>query len=166
MAEYAIIPVRSKSLSSKAARIAPTRPSIISEGATKSTPASAASIAISVSTSTVASLPRSPVFKFSKPSCPCAVYGSNARSVITTISGTSALNARIALRTRVSGLRASRPLSLLRELSSFGNNATAEMPKFSNSRHSSINKGMVKRTIPGIDSTGSAEPSPSITKTG
>ena len=161
-----MILVFSKRLSSRAARIAPTRPSIISEGATKSAPASAASTAISARISTVASLTKSPACTSNNPSWPCTVYGSSARSVITAICGSSALIARIARSTNVLGFKASRPSSVFNESSNFGNSATAGIPNVASSRHSAINSGIVRREIPGIDSIGSAAPSPSITKIG
>ena len=80
---------------SSAARIAPTRPSIMSEGATISAPATACDSAVSAKSSIERSLSTSP--SRSTPQCPWVVYWQRQTSVITTISGTTALIERIAV---------------------------------------------------------------------
>ena len=73
------MPVSTKPSSSSACRMAPTRPSIMSEGATRSAPARACTTDMRASTSTVSSLrirPSSPT----SPSCPWSVNGSRATS--------------------------------------------------------------------------------------
>ena len=66
--------------SSRASRIAPTRPSIMSEGATQSAPALACETAWRHRNSTVSSLRISPS-SATMPSCPSQLYGSSATSV-------------------------------------------------------------------------------------
>ncbi len=81
---------------SSAVRMRPTRPSIMSLGATTSAPARACTRAISARTSSVASLSTSiasagPPGRFRRtPQCPWSVYSSTQTSVITTRSGTAA----------------------------------------------------------------------------
>ena len=66
-------------------RITPTRPSIMSLGATASAPASAWEIAVFASSSRVMSLSTSP--SRTKPQCPCEVYSQRQTSVNTSRSG-------------------------------------------------------------------------------
>ena len=89
--------------------MAPTRPSIMSDGAMMSQPACACTSACLTSTATVSSLRISP--SRSNPSWPWLVKGSSATSHSTPISGTAFLMARMARQTRLSGLSASLPVS-------------------------------------------------------
>ena len=76
-------------------RIIPTRPSIMSEGATTSAPASACEIAVFASSSIVMSLSTSP--SRTKPQWPCDVYSQRQTSVITVSSGCASFSARTAI---------------------------------------------------------------------
>ncbi len=151
--------------SSSAARIAPIRPSIMSEGATTSVPAAAWERACRTSASTVASFSTWPEASIN-PSWPCVVYGSSATSVITPSSGTSFLSARTVRCTRPSGFHASRPSSLLVDGSGTGNSATAGMPSVPSRRASSTTRSIDRRSMPGIEATASRRPRPSITNSG
>ena len=82
-------------------RIAPTRPSIMSLGATTSAPASACEIAVLASSSIVMSLSTSP--SRTMPQWPCDVYSHRQTSVITTSSGWASFSARTAIWTTPSG---------------------------------------------------------------
>ena len=72
----------------------PTRPSIMSEGATMSAPAAACESAARTSCSTVASFTTSSSTRM--PQCPCEVYSQRHTSVTTSRPGTSRLIARTA----------------------------------------------------------------------
>ncbi len=72
----------------------PMRPSIMSEGATASAPASACEIAVWASSSIVISLSTSP--SRTKPQWPCEVYSQRQTSVITVRSGWASFSARTA----------------------------------------------------------------------
>jgi len=87
---------------SSASRIAPTRPSIMSDGATMSAPASACITACLHSCSMVASLRILP--SSTMPSCPLLEYGSSATSVQMTDSGRASLSILTARGTMPSGL--------------------------------------------------------------
>ena len=82
--------------------MAPTRPSIMSDGAMMSQPASACTSACRTSTATVSSLRMRP--SSISPSWPWLVKGSSATSQSTPRSGNSFLIARTDLHTRLSGL--------------------------------------------------------------
>ena len=82
--------------------MAPTRPSIMSDGAMMSQPASACTSACRTSTATVSSLRIRP--SSISPSWPWLVKGSSATSQSTPRSGNSFLIARTDLHTRLSGL--------------------------------------------------------------
>ncbi len=86
---------------SSAARIAATRPSIMSDGATMSAPASAWLTAVRASSPSVRSLSTSQPSRM--PQCPWSVYSQPQTSVIVTMSGASALIVRTARCTGPSG---------------------------------------------------------------
>ena len=81
--------------------MAPTRPSIMSDGATMSAPAAACDTAARTSCSTVGSFAISS--SMTMPQCPWSVYSQRQTSVTTRTSGTSRLIARIADCTGASG---------------------------------------------------------------
>ena len=93
--------VSAEALVVEAARMAATRPSIMSDGATMSAPASAWLTAIFASSSRVRSFTISP--SCTTPQWPWSMYSHRQTSVITTSSGTSSLMARIASWTTPSG---------------------------------------------------------------
>src|SRR5204862_6776261 len=93
-AEYAMIGVSANDDSSSASRMAPTRPSIMSEGATMSAPASACDTAVRASSSSVGSLRTAP--SSTTPQWPCLVYSQRQTSVMTSSSGTVTFTARTA----------------------------------------------------------------------
>src|SRR6266566_3456236 len=82
-----MIPTRSRLRSSSSFRMAATRPSIMSDGATKSAPATACESAASATCATVTSLRISSPSRM--PQCPCDVYSHRQTSVTTIRSGTS-----------------------------------------------------------------------------
>ena len=88
---------------SSAVRMAPTRPSIMSDGPTMSAPASAWLTACFTSTSEVVSLSTYPCSSM-MPSCPCVVNGSSATSVMMPRSGWVDFRARAARWASPSGL--------------------------------------------------------------
>ena len=90
-----------KPSSSSALRMAATRPSIMSLGATMSAPLSACVTAILASSSSVTSLTISP--SCTTPQWPWSMYSQRQTSVITTRSGNSSLMARTAICTTPSG---------------------------------------------------------------
>ncbi len=92
--QYARIGVFVYPFESSARRIAATRPSIMSDGATISAPARTCDRALAASHSSVASLSTSPLTIF--PQCPWLVYSQLHTSVMTSRSGNSRLMARIA----------------------------------------------------------------------
>src|SRR6266568_3172007 len=154
----------SKPRASRASRIAPTRPSIMSEGAMMSQPASAWTSAWRVRISTVSSLPTSPLR--STPSWPCVVKGSSATSQSTPRSGCAALTARTARQTRFSGFVASSPSGDLRSSGVTGKNATQGMPRLFASPAASTSAGIESRSTPGMEATGARAARSSCTKTG
>ena len=105
-----MIGVSARPWSSSAARSAPTRPSIMSLGATTSAPASAWDTAVRASSSSVRSLSTSPSSR-STPQWPWLVYSHRHRSVMTSRSGCSALIARVASCTIPSSSHAPEPSS-------------------------------------------------------
>ena len=111
--------------SSSAARSAPTRPSIMSLGATASAPASACETAVRASSSSVWSLSTTPSAR-STPQWPCEVYSHRHRSVKTSRSGWAALIARVASWITPSSSHAPEPSASL--LAGRPNSSTAGMP--------------------------------------
>ncbi len=107
-----MIGVSSKPSSSSAARISPTRPSIMSLGAIRSAPARAWETAVRASSSSVASLSTPPSDR-STPQCPWLVYSHRHRSVMTRSSGWASLMARVASWTMPSSSQAPEPSSSL-----------------------------------------------------
>ena len=96
-----MMPVWLQPASSSASRMRPTRPSIMSDGATMSAPATACDSAARASSSTVASLTISSPAR--TPQWPCDVYSHRHTSVTTSSPGTSRLRARTAACTGASG---------------------------------------------------------------
>ena len=107
-----MIGVSDRPCSSSAARSAPTRPSIMSLGATASAPASAWETAVRASSSSVWSLSTTPSSR-STPQWPCDVYSHRQRSVMTNRSGCAALIARVASWMTPSSSHAPEPSSSL-----------------------------------------------------
>ena len=105
-----MIGVSLRPCSSSAARSAPTRPSIMSLGASASAPAAACETAVRASSSSVASLSTTPSSR-STPQWPWLVYSQRQRSVITSRSGCAALIARVASWTTPSSSQAPEPSS-------------------------------------------------------
>ena len=102
------------------------RPSIMSDGAMTSQPASTCTSAWRHSASTVSSLTTWP--SRTMPSWPSALNGSSATSQTTPISGWASLMVRMAWQTRLSGFQASSACGVFRLGSITGNIATAGMP--------------------------------------
>src|SRR2546425_3680634 len=102
-----MIGVSAKLASSSASRMTPTRPSIMSEGATMSAPASACETATRASSSSVGSLRTVP--PSTMPQCPWLVYWHRHTSVRTSRSGTTSFTARTACCTMPSSAYASEP---------------------------------------------------------
>ena len=87
-------------------------------------------------------------------------------SVITVSSGTAFFTARTARSTSASSRNATLPSGSLSLGSIEGNRATAGTPSLRNARHSFTKSIRLRRHTPGMDGTGSAPPSPSITNSG
>src|SRR6478609_4853967 len=149
---------------SSALRIAPTRPSIMSEGAMISQPASAWTMACLTNTATVSSLRMTP--SRSSPSWPWLVKGSSATSQRMPTSGTSRLIAPMARQTRLSGLSASLPVSSRRLGSVYGKSAMQGMARRAARSASRTAWSIDSRSTPGIEGTGMRVFSPSITNKG
>ena len=90
-----------KPASSSASRMTPTRPSIMSDGATMSAPACACETAVRASSPTVASLTISSPSRM--PQCPWEVYSQRQTSVTTSRPGAARLMARTAACTGAAG---------------------------------------------------------------
>ena len=121
-----MIATSSKRAASSAARIAPTRPSIMSEGATTSAPASACETATRASRPTVASLTMTSPSTI--PQWPCDVYSHRQTSVTTSTSGISRLIARTAACTGAAASSAALPASSLSSLRGRPNSRTDRTP--------------------------------------
>src|SRR4051812_8170784 len=132
-------------------RITPIRPSIMSEGATTSAPASACEIAVLASSSTVMSLSTWP--SRTNPQWPWEVYSQRHTSVITVRSGCASFSARTAICTTPSSSNAPEPVSSF--VPGIPNRITASIPTAASSEASATSSLIEKRSIPGIDSTGS-----------
>ena len=107
-----MIGVSLRPCSSSAARSAPTRPSIMSLGASASAPAAASDTAVRARSSSVASLSTTPSSR-STPQWPWLVYSQRQRSGMTSRSGLAALIARVASCTTPSSSQAPEPSSSL-----------------------------------------------------
>ena len=129
-----------------------------------SAPAPACATAIRTRASTLSSLTISP--SRTMPSWPWALYGSSATSVMTAISGTASLTARVARFDRLSGFHASSHWTVFREVSTYGNRHIAGMPTSAALRADSTNLSTVSRATPGIAGIGVSSSSPSRTNTG
>ena len=158
-----MIGVAPKPASSSPARIAATRPSIMSDGATMSAPASACETASRTSSASVASLSTSPV-AVTTPQCPCDVYSHRHTSVITTRSGDASFSTRTARCTMPSGSYPSEPTSSFTAGSP--NSSTAGIPSDRSSAASPASWSSDRWNCPGIDEISSRTPSPCFTKSG
>jgi len=154
--------VSAKPASSSALLMAPTRPSIMSEGATKSAPATACDSAILTRLFTVGSLRI--VSPSSRPQWPCEVYSHRQTSVKTSAPGTSRLMARMADWTGASESHADDPLS------SFDagrpNRMTLRTPSALAAAVSFTASSTERLKTPGIDATSRRTPRPSQTNSG
>ena len=148
--------------SSSASRMAPTRPSIMSEGATTSAPASTCEIAVRASNSSVGSLRTVP--SSTTPQWPWLVYSHRHTSVITSRSGTLSFTARTACCTMPSSAQASEPRGSFS--AGIPNSSTAGMPMPAASLHSLISSSTERRCWPGIEPIGSRTPRPCVTNSG
>ncbi len=142
-----MIGVSERSCSSSAVRSAPTRPSIMSLGATASAPAAAWETAVRASSSSVASLSTTPSAR-STPQWPWLVYSHRQRSVMTSRSGCSALIARVASWMTPSSSHAPEPSSSLAAGSP--NSSTAGMPSAAASPASCTAWRIERWSMPGM----------------
>ena len=158
-----MIGVSARPCSSSAARSAPTRPSIMSLGATASAPASAWATAVRASRSSVASLSTTPSAR-STPQWPWLVYSHRQRSVMTSRSGWAALIARVASWTTPSSSHAPEPCSSL----SAGrpNSSTPGMPSSAAIPASSTAPSIERWSTPGSDGIGVRRSPPATTNIG
>ena len=156
------MPVPGSPVASSARRIAPTRPSIMSDGETKSAPASACDTAAAAITSTLASLTTCP--SSTMPQWPWLVYSQRQVSAKTTRPGAAALTSAIARWAGPSGAWARDPRS------SF----TVGTPKISTPGTPTASASLAitpmrcagHRKWPGREARGSSSRSPSATKSG
>ena len=159
-----MIATSSKRSASSAARSAPTRPSIMSEGATTSAPASACETATRASRPTVASLSTSP--PSTRPQWPCEVYSHRQTSVATSMSGVSRLIARTAACTGASGSSAALPASSLSSGRGRPNSRTDRTPSPAAAAVSATARSTDNWNTPGIDGTSRRTPPPAQTNRG
>ena len=157
-----MIPTPSKPCASSDCRMAPTRPSIMSDGATKSVPATACDSATCTRCDTVTSLTISSPSRM--PQWPCDVYSHRQTSVITTRSGTCRFISRTADCTGASGSAASEPTASLR--SGRPNRSTPGTPSAFAAAASLTASSTDNWKTPGIDETSRRMPLPSQTKSG
>ena len=149
--------------SSSAARIAPTRPSIMSLGAMTSAPACAWLSAVRASRSTDASLSTLPSAR-SRPQWPWLVYSQRHRSAMTSRSGWASLIARVASWTTPSSSQAPEPSSSL--AAGMPNSSTPGSPSAAASPASATAWEIDSRSTPGIACTGARPSRPSSTNSG
>ena len=149
--------------SSRAWRIAPTRPSIMSLGATMSAPARAWATAVLESNSSVWSLSTDPSGA-STPQWPWLVYSQRHRSAITIVCGTASLIARVASCTMPSSSQAPDPSSSL--AAGIPNSRTAGTPSSAASLASATAWPIDSRSTPGIAPIGSRRSRPWATNIG
>src|SRR6266542_1625696 len=152
--------VRSNPFSSRARRIAATRPSIMSEGATTSTPALACDSAAFARSGSVASLSTSP--SRITPQWPCEVNSSRQTSVTTRICGTSFFSRRTVSWTAAPSSQASLPISSF--LSGIPKRMTAGTPSERSSCASATASSGERRETPGREEIGCRRPFPWRTK--
>src|SRR6266851_3845270 len=143
-------------------RIAATRPSIMSEGATTSAPARTSERAVLASSGSVASLSTSP--SRMTPQCPCEVYSSKQTSVTTSISGTSRLTRPTVSCTAAASSQASLPVSSF--FSGIPNRMRAGIPSEKSSRASATAESGDSRKTPGSEEISSRSAFPRRTKSG
>ena len=157
-----MMPVWLQPASSSASRMRPTRPSIMSDGATMSAPATACDSAARASCSTVASLTISSPARM--PQWPCDVYSHRHTSVTTSSPGTSRLMARTAACTGASGSEAAEPTASLS--SGSPNSSTPGTPSALAAAASRTASSTESWKTPGIDGTSRRCPSPLHTNSG
>ena len=113
-----------------------------------------------------------PAGMFAAPPAPATAVPSGltaiarATSVITPISGTASLIARVARWASPSGFQASAPSRLFTATGVTGNRAMAGIPRSASWRASSHSRSTVMRSTPGMEGTASVWFSPSRTNTG
>src|SRR5438874_451874 len=144
-------------------RRAPTRPSIMSLGATMSAPALACEIAVLASSSRLMSLSTSPSGR-TTPQWPCDVYSHRHTSVMTTSSGCASLIARTASCTTPSSSYAPDPCSSFS--AGMPKSRTDGMPSACATPASSTACEIERRSTPGIASIGVRLSVPSSTNRG
>ena len=147
---------------SSACRIAPTRPSIMSDGATMSAPASAWLTAARASSAIVRSLSTSSPARM--PQWPWFVYSQAQTSVITRRSGACHLIARTASCTTPCGSQA--PLAWASFVSGIPNRSTAGMPSDCNSSSSRGSWSTESWNWSGIERISRRTPLPWVTNSG
>src|SRR5208282_5192890 len=165
--------VFSKPAPSSAVRIAPTRPSIMSEGAMMSTPDRASETEVRASNSRLASFtisysavaggaaaaaPRDCGSAFTIPQCPCDMYSHRQTSPITNTSRTSRLMARAAFCTMPSSAQA--PVATSSFFSGSPNKMTDSTPRARVSRTSFTASSTERLKTPGIERTSFRIPVP------
>src|SRR5918996_2492443 len=153
---------RSKPSPSSAPRIAPTRPSIMSLGATASAPASAWLTAVRARSSRVTSFRISP--PSTTPQWPCDVYSQRQTSVRSTSPGTRSRSDRKARWTMPSSSYAPEAASSFS--SGMPKSRTAGTPSRCASSASSQRRSTERWAMPGRPSSGRSTPSPGQTKSG
>src|SRR5579875_2317275 len=151
---------------SSSSRMARTRPSIMSDGATTSAPARAWLTAVRASSSTEASLSIvcAAPSATSTPQWPWSVYSQRQTSVTTSSSGTACLMARTASCTTPSSSQAEEPCSSFSRGSP--KSSTAAMPSAAASRASSTAPASGTRSTPGMLAIDSRRSTPSATNSG
>src|SRR5439155_1287797 len=147
-----MIGTSTKPARSRPARIAPTRPSIMSDGATMSAPARACASASFTSGSRLASFATSPFSTM--PQCPWSVYSQRQTSVTTSSSGSALLIASTARTTIPSAAYAPEPIASLR--SGMRKMITAGTPRSNAALHSSTARSSESCATHRIAATGCA----------
>src|SRR4051812_8852844 len=149
--------------SSSAARIAPTRPSIMSLGAMTSAPARAWLIAVRARSSTDESLSTWPSAR-SRPQWPWLVYSHRHRSAMTSRSGWAALIARVASCTAPSSSHAPEPSSSF--AAGMPDNSPGGWPAPRAAPASATTSASDRRSTPGMAAIGARPSRPSSTNRG
>ena len=156
----------SNSAASRPLRMAATRPSIMSDGATISIPAFACETAVRARISKVGSLrisyscvaPFAEVFFCTIPQWPCDMYSHRQTSPISSIPGTSLFNARAARWTMPSSAQA--PVAVSSFVSGKPNKIRAFTPSAKASRASFTASSTERLNTPGMEPMGLRTPSP------
>ncbi len=157
-----MIAIWAKPAPSSVSRMRPTRPSIMSDGATMSAPAAACDSAARASASTVASLTISS--PSTMPQWPCEVYSQRHTSVTTSRPGTSFFSARAADWTGPSGSAAPDPAASFDAGSP--KSSTPGMPSAFAADASVTISSTDNWKTPGIDPTSRRWPLPGTTNSG